>query len=356
MDLHSEALALSSTAAPACDESAGSRDMPGAASRSVIVVIVAPDQPRSAAVRRGAEMARRAGGKLHLCAFVFDAAVAAAGETTRVGQLARRALLSDAETRLRALAKEYAHDDFSIEYEVLWAPVVHEAVLVEQQRLGADLVIKDVPREPVLRRALMSPLDWQLIRLLPCELMLVGPRAPASPRRVLAAVDVLADGEQALNDGILAAAVRVAELGGSRLDLASVAPSFPARGRIALASSREQDEQFSRHLEAFRRFASHAGVPCERRHRLLGAPDEAISRLAEELAADVTVVGSTHRTLWERLLLGSTAESLLRQLRSDLLVVKPGRYAEATQRQFDFAAAARRLDAAQPRQDSETLA
>lgn len=316
-----------------------------------ILVVVPPDIRHTAAVRRAVELARLSGGRLHLCCFVYDGLIDAGRASPPISELACRAFVDDYDMRLRGLAAELAHREFDLEYQVLWAPVAHEAIMAEAVRLGADCVVKDVQRESILRRTLFTPLDWKLIRLLPCDLMLVGPHSPPHPGRILAAVDALAESAQlreGLNERILDASRSLAEYAGARLDVVSVAPWFPPNARSVFSRESEYEASLARHLDAFREFAERLQVPPDRRHRLLGAPSEAIAGLAEDLAADVTVVGNAYRSTWDRLLLGSTAETLLQELKTDLLVVKPQDFLAETRKQIDVDAAHRRLAAAQP--------
>lgn len=326
----------------------------------VFLVVVPPEVQPAAAVRRAAELARLSGGSLHLCAFVYDARVDAHSAASRppVVDLARRVVLDEYNHRLRKLAAELTRPRFSVECEVLWAPVAHEAILAKAIQIGASCVVKDVRRESVLRRTLFTPLDWTLIRLLPCDLMLVGPHSPPRLERVLAAVDVIArdaDDAQGLNERIVAAAQTLAEYANARLDLVSVAPGPEASGGRASAVGTQYAQRAAHHLEVFRGFAERLRVPAERRHRLLGAPAEAIAKIAEDLSADIAVVGSVQRDGWERPPLGGTAETLLQQLKSDLLVVKPGAFQRTVGRRIDLDAAYPGLAAEQPRAAAHSL-
>jgi len=318
----------------------------------VILAIVPSKIEHSAAIRRAAEMARLSGGRLHLCVFVFDGLIGTEIPRSHVAELACRAFVAGFDAELRKLAAELAHPQFSIECEALWAPVPHETIMAKALAIGADCVVKDVRQESVLRRMLFTPLDWKLIRLLPCDLMLVGPDSPPRPERVLAAVDVLAEDPQiadSLNDRIVASARTLAEYSNAGLDLASVMPWFPLSTR-STHSSKHYDEMVMQHLKAMRSFAERLKLPAKRCHRPLGVPAEAIVKIAEELTIDITVVGNFYRNGWERLLLGSTAETLLQQLRSDLLVVKPRDFALTAQKHIDLEAIRRRVALEQPGQ------
>lgn len=319
----------------------------------LLLAIVGSELGSSAALRRAVALARRSGARLHVSAFVFDGLVDLHNAPQRPPEIeaACHKVVDDYKRQLRALVAELAQPQLHIDYDVCWAPIPHEAILAKAIQLGASCVIKDVARESALRRLLFTPLDWKLIRLLPCELMLVAPQSPPDPARVLAAVDVLAE-EPALrgglNDRIIEAAAALAEHYQARLDLVSAAPWFlvPNNGTQA---ARHHDALLAQHLEAFLGYAERHRVPQACRHRIFGTPHEVIAKLADDLSADITVVGNIYRSGWDRLLLGSTAEALLQQLRSDLLVVKPRDFLATLRQQVDVDALCRRFTHEQPK-------
>lgn len=55
---------------------------------------------------------------------------------------------------------------------------------------------------------------------------------------------------------------------------------------------------------------------------LLGSPDSKIVESAEEIGADIIVVGSHGYNRWERLLLGSISDSVVRHSHCSVLVVR----------------------------------
>lgn len=88
-----------------------------------------------------------------------------------------------------------------------------------------------------------------------------------------------------------------------------------------LARQKEDETEARERLRAF--------LPAEWRRSvtlkteiLLGRPEEAISRFARQIGADMIVVGTHGRTGLTRILLGSTAEGLLRRAPCQVLVVK----------------------------------
>ncbi|HZR34559.1 MAG TPA: universal stress protein [Nevskia sp.] len=312
----------------------------------VILAVLQPDALRTAALARALALAQSSGGSLHLCCFVHDALIEAATvrPNPEIGQGARLALLEEQMVAVRALAAELAAQATPMRYDVVWASVAHEAIIAKALLIGADYVVKDLGHPNRLSRALFTPLDWKLARLLPCALMLVRAQSPASPRRILAAVDMLAEegGADGLNASVLRAARRVAELVGGSLELASVAPAPPGPGPAGGVAD-GLDVVLARHGEAFSNFAVQHGIPPQQCHRLSGVPVGCLTDLVKERGIDLAVVGNVYRNAVQRMLLGSTVEELLRQLDCDLMVVKRPDFHEVLARHLDLARVQREL-------------
>lgn len=291
---------------------------------------------------RAAGLARRCQGALHLyCAVDAETGDEASDARTLPAGAALEALLAERRRNLDRIIAALPDLLGRVRSEIHCAEP-HDRLIPEvASRIRARYVVKDVRGESVLRRALLSPLDWALIRTLPCDLLLVGAAVttPAS-RRVLAAVNVLAESpelERGLNARILGAARALASHLDATVELASVVPWPPGRRSGAHGAHAAEaadtgeppgDSVVSDHQRAFRRFAELQNVPSAHRHRLLGDPVQALATLADELEADVTVIGNIYRQGYERGLLGGTAEMLLQKLKTDLLITKQPQMAQ----------------------------
>jgi universal stress protein E len=64
------------------------------------------------------------------------------------------------------------------------------------------------------------------------------------------------------------------------------------------------------------------GVDATAIHVVEGRPADVIGALASELSAGLTVVGTAARTGLKKLLIGNTAESIVRDLSTDLLTIR----------------------------------
>jgi len=63
-------------------------------------------------------------------------------------------------------------------------------------------------------------------------------------------------------------------------------------------------------------------------HTRIGRPEEEIVQLAQEIGADLVIVGSHSRTTVGRLFLGSVSEAVVRAARCPVLVARPKEYAD----------------------------
>lgn len=320
-----------------------------------LLAVVPAKVESSPSIQRAAGLARASGAALHLCSFVYDPAVELAAD--RVGSAVaahvRHDIMRERKDQLERLAANLAGKGHPIECEVVWAPDEAEAVLAKALDLDADLALKDAHHEPAPRRALFTPLDWKLMRTLPCPLMLVGPAAHAGIRRVAAAIDVLAEpaGADGLNTRVLDAAMRLSGYLGAQLDLVAVFAQHPDIQFKAWPGAKAvYAEEDAAQLQAFTTFADLHGVAPERRHRLAGTPSVELARFAAQNQIDVLVVGSSYRSRWNKFLLGSTTESLSQQLGADLMLIKPADFMDVLGNKVDLAALRERCQVEQQAQ------
>jgi len=139
-------------------------------------------------------------------------------------------------------------------------------------------------------------------------------------QRVLLAVDLT---EESIR--VAERACALAQRNGAELHVVHVIEplSLAYGGDIPMDISSVQDqihEQAKRHLGEF---STRHGIAADNGHLIFGRPDSEIHRMAEELEADLIVVGS-HGRHGLALLLGSTANGVLHGANCDVLAVRVG--------------------------------
>jgi len=294
------------------------------------ILFVAPGtRQHSAALQRAFDLARSAEVPVHVGVVVHEPMLDRGDPFVDqdASELARRQLLADQQAWIDELTARWRQDGLVASASAVWSRVTHEAILEMAAATGAGLIVKDVGHEPLLRRITYTALDWKLLRRAPVPLMLVDGRSTHLPRRILAAVDTLpgtADAET-LNGLILREALKHADLADAELHIAHVFPYPPASGAPGAyrALERIYAESRAADLEAFRAFAEAHQVPGACRHWLEGNTVQRLAELVRENGVDLLVLGSSYHSALDRLLVGSTAETMLYQAPCDVLLVKP---------------------------------
>jgi universal stress protein E len=238
---------------------------------------------------------------------------------------ARAAYLQDHHEWLASQAASLRAEGLRVTTEVGWSEDMKREILDHVTVNQPDLLIKEVQHESLLKRALFTPLDWQLLRDCPVPVYLLGAAGPGLPRKVVAAVDVAAseDDGGALNDRIVEQATSFATQFGAELHLLyayDVSQNYLDEvvnnwTVSELMNARRQELQV--HYSAL---ARKFGVMAEHRHSREGHPVAAISEFAEEHDVDVIVMGRVQRHGLEKLL-GSTTEHILYQVPCSVLAV-----------------------------------
>ena len=190
------------------------------------------------------------------------------------------------------------------------------------QRNGHDLVMKVAQHDNGLAPALFGSTDMHLLRKCPCPVWIDRPIKTNHYQRVLAAVDPFDDASGNLQRLILDLATSLAEREQAGLEVVH-AWELPGesilrntRGRIShtelelLLQETEQQhrEALDRLLSAYRLNSGSESV-----HLLKGKPAQVISDSAATREVDLIVMGTLGRAGIPGLIIGNTAEDVLRE-------------------------------------------
>ncbi|MFV0478931.1 MAG: universal stress protein [Parahaliea sp.] len=139
-------------------------------------------------------------------------------------------------------------------------------------------------------------------------------------RKLLVAVDLSEDSHQ-----IVTRAQSLAMANHAQLHLIHVMEplSFAYGGDIPMDFSGIQDEIHQQANQQLSTFGARHDIPADCQHIVLGRPEVEIHSKADEIAADLIVVGS-HGRYGLALLMGSTANGVLHGATCDVLAVRVG--------------------------------
>jgi nucleotide-binding universal stress UspA family protein len=223
---------------------------------------------------------------------------------------------------LRTLKQDLQAEEFNVTAQQDWHESVHQTIIKVQRAEGSDLVIKQHFPDSTLKRALLTPADWKLLRYCPCPVLMVKTDRPWKGAVVLAAIDVgNPDGEHtALHASIVQYGDTLSRLTGIKLHVITAHPSPMISAADPVYQMSSSDE--ARYREQCRAFQTEFNIDDAHLHIAEGAADVLIPHTADHLKAAVTVIGTVGRTGIPGALIGNTAEVVLDSLESDVLVLK----------------------------------
>ena len=267
-----------------------------------ILVIIEPEHSESLALKRAKLIAKATGAHLHLLA--CDK------------KHEHSALLS-------LLKEQLLADGYSVSTEQAWNNNRHETIIDVQQAEGCALVIKQHYPDSPLKKALLTPDDWKLLRFCPAAVLLVKTATPWADGVILAAIDVgnLDDEHKALHAAIVDHGFDIASLAKGQLHVISAHPSPMLSAADPVFQLKETIE--ARYREQCKAFQAEFDIDDSRLHIEEGPADVLIPHAAHKLRAAVTIIGTVARTGISGALIGNTAEVVLDALESDVLVLKP---------------------------------
>jgi universal stress protein E len=291
--------------------------------RSILAVVDPQSVPEQPAIQRAAWLASRTGSRVELFLCEHDPFVGS--DEAAVNSL----LESDrilAETAMEALSG----DGLNVDFDVRWDRPLDEAIVRKVIESDPWMVVKGTEHHTVLRRTLLSNIDWNLIRQCPAPLLLAKDRKLSEPVRVLAALDPLKTRERSddLDAEIIDLSRTLCDAAGGELHAAHVLQPIPAvaiaavggePGTAATEAATERDEAARAEFDRLLRRAS-----IDQRHgHLRRGPATELAVCADEIDADFVVMGAVSRGRLKEAIIGHTAEQVLDRLPCDLIVVKP---------------------------------
>ena len=262
-----------------------------------ILVVFDPTRTAQPALERGAAIARETGACLVVYACIYSELSRSADRAEETKWLieAKREQLASAVAPLREEAIDVAT---TVDWDKDW----YRAVVRASIRHCADLVLKATYQHSSRERFLNRTSDWTLIRECQCPVLLVREGEPRSLQRVLAAIDIQADGDgyERLNRQIIDFSQRVLSSASAEVHFINAfkdLQSFPDRNTLIRDT----------------------GVSSDRVHIQMGDPGKVIVERAHDLQAGLVVVGNSGRSGLSAVLSGNTVEKVLDKLECDVL-------------------------------------
>lgn len=247
---------------------------------------------------------------------------------TRGLEKARASLIDHRRQQLDKLALPLREKGIQVDVEAVWGKRLDRHLLRAVAEHKPDLVLKTTHHHNLIKRLLLSNTDWQLIRFCEAPLWLVK-RADQPLKNLCASIDPLheADKPASLDLKLISTTQGLASQLGASMQLVHCYNPLP-RTLVFDASVIADYDGYAgdvrqRHAQAFEQMADALRIAPTARHLLQGYPEEVIPPFIEDQQVNLLVMGAVSRSRLDSALLGHTAERLLDECGSDILVIKP---------------------------------
>ncbi|MEP5763256.1 MAG: universal stress protein [Halieaceae bacterium] len=259
-----------------------------------IMVILDPTQEQQPAYDRALESAHMTGARLHIYACLGN------GQQEEASPANTKRL----QTLLEQSIDHANSQGVETTGELEWADDWRRQAVSAAARCSASMIFKTYVPHDEVQRQIRTTYDWTLLRLAPCPVLLVKNNRDWKHRRVLAAVysDAVDEAHQKLNNQIVSFAQRFSDAYGSEAHIVS---AYQDRNQIPAASD----------------LAATCGVAEAFVHVGEGKPADVIRDTADQLDADLILIGTVGRSGIKGTVVGNTSERLLDRTRSDVLVL-----------------------------------
>lgn len=236
---------------------------------------------------------------------------------------------------LERLADPLRQAGISVSYELLHGDAAEKAierVIVDRH----DLLLKSAEQPQGLAQRLFGTTGQRLLRKCPCPIWIIKTAPEPRLKRILVAVDPmpLEKNRNPMNVTIMELATSLANLNQCDLHVVYVWPKW-TQWSIAVSSrdtenmaKHAQSESDSLQAKILERLVGpfRSKVNALQTHLLKGNPGDTIANLAQELDADLLVMGTVCRNNFVVFSIGRTAERVLNQVNCSVLAVKPDEF------------------------------
>ncbi len=185
-----------------------------------------------------------------------------------------------------------------------------------------DLVVKTGHRS---ERLFYTPLDWQLIRHLPCPVLIATEKKWIGRSKVIATVDIGDDNpiQSQLNQDVLQWANQWAKVNDDTLAVSYIIPvSEVLNDMDIIDANRVENRRKPQLTQDMLALTTKLNIENPDICIEAGDPHKEIPSLASKKKADLVVLGSVGRTGLKGLLVGNTAEQVLKNMHTDVLIVR----------------------------------
>ena len=295
-----------------------------------ILAVIEPELSSQKSLARAIEIAKINGASITAFLTIYDFSY----EMTTMLSMderenMRQAVIDDrTDWLVKLVTEKFSTPGVSIDVKIVWHNRPYESIIYEVIDKGYDLIVKGTQQNDSLKSVIFTPTDWHIMRKAPVPVLLVKEHDWPKGGQIIAAINVGVDVEEhiSLNEEITKQALHFAKLLSSNVHLVNSYPGTPANIVIEIPEfdPRIYDESAKQHhLDCMQKHSAKHHINQEHCHVDIGLPEDVIPKYAEQLDAELVVLGTVGRQGISAALIGNTAEHVIDKLNCDVLAIKP---------------------------------
>jgi universal stress protein E len=294
-----------------------------------VLVLADGSDPGQPALRRALGLVAD-GGEIEILAIVYEPLLEGYLGNKEIYEPLRRRVLNERRDSAAALARAVESHGIRAAAKAVWSHPMHAAVAAEAQSGQSDLVVAapaSLHQRGGTRSGGLTHGDWQVVTSCPVPLLIVKSNGEAPYRNVVAAVDPFHTHAKPaeLDREIVRHAQSVARLVGAPLTVLHCYLPIDYFG-VDFAQVPARDPRFlEARTSALHDLCADIGVPTSATRLAAGVPHSVLQTMQQRGEADLIVMGALARGRFTELILGNTAERVLHDGGSDVLLVSPAR-------------------------------
>lgn len=299
-----------------------------------LLAVMVPDSDKQPALARAIELASKT--KAEITAFLpiydfsYDMTSILSGKER---EAMRESVIAEHKAWVDDLIKQIAPAETvsQIKSSVIWHSRPYESIILQGIEGNYDVIVKSTHEHDKLKSVIFTPTDWNLMRKSPVPVLLVKEHDWPVEGKVLCAINISgeSDEHQNLNQKIIEHGKALASAFDGQVHLINSYPGTPVNLAIELpdfdAHSYSETIKMQHH-QSVNELANQFGIPSEHCHVKEGLPEDIIPDVAEQLDAELVILGTVGRTGFSAALIGNTAEHVIDNINCDLLAIKPEGY------------------------------
>ena len=266
-----------------------------------IFAVIDPSTDNQHALQRAMRIAKVSDARIH--AFLCISPILEAHDPEAL----KRVEIARYQPWLDAIVEEVRAEGYDIEAELEWTEDWRHALGDAAKRAKADFIVKSSRRRSTKERLMMTSSDQALLETAQCPVQLVSSEVVDDLYKVLVAVDATREDEQyrKILDSVIGYGKTVA--------------ASNENGELHAVHAYEEQDHFAHVTDV----AKLVGIDTDKIHVKGGAPEKAIAGVANEIDAQIIVIGLSTKSTLKNRLFGSIIDGLLNNTSHDILVVIP---------------------------------